>query len=64
MGVEAAPWKSEDDITEHAAAEDFQAGGFTVDEAEALLFTLTQVDRFGAAVNSVEMIDRYFSYSL
>jgi hypothetical protein len=48
-------------ITDHVTAADFVAAGFSADEAEAMIFVLTQ-DCMGQAVNSTEMVDRWFCY--
>ena len=54
-------WSTTEDITDHVTAADFVAAGFSADEAEAMIFVLTQ-DCMGQAVNSVEMMDRWFCY--
>ena len=54
-------WSGTEDITDHATAADFVAAGFTTDEAEAMIFVLTE-SCMGQAVNSVEMMDRWFCY--
>lgn len=54
-------WSSTEDITDHVTAADFAAAGFSADEAEAMIFVLTQ-DCMGQAVNSTEMLDRWFCY--
>ena len=56
-------WNTEEDITEHVSAEDFMTAGFSQAEAEAMIFVLTE-DCMGQAVNSIEMIERYFCYCL
>ncbi len=56
-------WNTTEDITEHVSAEDFVAAGFSPDEAEAMIFVLTE-DCMGQAVNSLEMAERYFCYCL
>ena len=56
-------WSATEDITEHVTAADFVAAGFSSEEAEAMMFVLTQ-DCMGQAVNSTEMVDRWFCYCL
>jgi len=58
MGVN---WNSTEDITEHVNAEDFVAGGFSQEEADTMIFVLTE-DCMGQSVNSAEMIERWFCY--
>lgn len=58
MGVK---WSTTEDITEHVTAADFVAAGYSADEAEAMIFVLTE-DCMGQAVNSTEMMDRWFCY--
>lgn len=59
----AVTWNTTEDITENVSAEDFVAAGFSQDEAEAMIFVLTE-DCMGQAVNSLEMVERYFCYCL
>lgn len=54
-------WAADEDITDHVTAEDFVAGGFSKEEADCFIFVLTQ-DCMGQAVNSTEMIERWFCY--
>jgi len=54
-------WSTTEDITDHVTAADFVSAGFSADEAEAMIFVLTQ-DCMGQAVNSTEMVDRWFCY--
>jgi hypothetical protein len=54
-------WTSDEDITEDVSDEDFAAAGFTPAEANALTFVLTS-DCMGQAVDSAEMIERWFCY--
>ena len=54
-------WSATEDITDHVTDADFVAAGFSADEAQAMIFVLTQ-DCMGRAVNSVETIDRWFCY--
>lgn len=56
-------WTASEDITEHVTADDFVSAGFSQAEAEALVFILTE-DCMGQAVNSLEMVERYFCYCL
>lgn len=58
MGVK---WSTTEDITEHVTAADFVAAGYSADESEAMIFILTE-DCMGQAVNSTEMMDRWFCY--
>lgn len=60
MGV---TWTAGEDITDHVTIADFTTAGYSAAEAEAMVFTLTE-DCMGQAVNSIEMMDRYFSYEL
>lgn len=54
-------WSTTEDIADHVTDADFVAAGFSADEAEAMIFVLTQ-DCMGQAVNSTEMMDRWFCY--
>ena len=51
----------EDDLTAVVTDADFTSAGYSADEASALVFVLTE-DCMGEAVNSLAMIDRWFTY--
>jgi hypothetical protein len=53
--------RTSDDILDDVTAAHFVAAGFTPEEAEVLVFLMTE-DCMGQPVNSVEMIERWFCY--
>lgn len=56
-------WTSTEDISEHVTSADFVVAGYSEIEAAALVFVMTQ-ECMGQACNTVENIDRWFTYEI